>query len=91
MSQREKGYEAAMVTQLRTAQTAEEVFAVDNGGYYTPSQADLEANGFVASPDVSLSIVSADASYCLGASTPGTDRVMYVDSRDSVISTTPCD
>lgn len=90
LSQREKGYESATSSDLRNAAITLEMAAVDNNGSYSPTASGLEANGFVASPDVSVSVIGTDESYCLAASTAGTDRVMYLDSRTGLISTTPC-
>ena len=46
LRQREKGYKAAMKSDLKNMATAEESFATDNDGSYTIDVADLELEGF---------------------------------------------
>lgn len=92
LSQREKGYESTMSSELHSAAIAQESFAVDNNGnHYTRNQSDMEANGYVATPVTPVFILRADeTTFCLAAETQGTDRVMYYDSVTGDVSTTPC-
>jgi type IV pilus assembly protein PilA len=66
LNQREKGWEAQVESDLKNATTAAESFAVDNNGGYTNGAtamtfADLEAQGYNASPEVNLTVDSATA------------------------------
>jgi type IV pilus assembly protein PilA len=67
LSQRQKGWESNAKSDLRNAAVAQESYYTDNSAY-TGNTADLEAEGWNPSADVTLTISSADAtSYCMQA------------------------
>jgi type IV pilus assembly protein PilA len=70
LRQREKGYKAAMKSDLKNAATAQESYATDNNGSYTANKASLEGEGYTESDGVTLAVVSAatvDGGFCLSA------------------------
>jgi hypothetical protein len=75
---------------LRNAAAAEESFNVGHQTY-TSSMTDLRQAGYVATFDVTVSVISADTSgYCLvGSLKDGSDR-FYYSSADGETSTAPC-
>lgn len=67
LSQREKGWEANAKSDLRNAAVAQESYYTDNSAY-TADVADLTAEGFNQSSEITFSVESADADgYCMEA------------------------
>lgn len=70
LKQREKGWVGASESALKNAATSAESYATGagGGGYTGMDVADLEAEGYNATADVTLTVASADdAGYCLQA------------------------
>ena len=61
LKQREKGYKAAMKSDLKNSATAEESWATDHDGAYTNTLANLTGEGYNASPDVTVSVAHVNA------------------------------
>ncbi len=59
LRQREKGYKAALKADLKNAATAEESYATDNNGSYTNAVGTLTTEGYVATSDVTVTVVNA--------------------------------
>jgi type IV pilus assembly protein PilA len=79
LSQREKGYKAAMKSDLKNAAIALESFATDNEGSY--AGADLAAEGFRQTNNVTVTATTLTATgYCLDASHLLTAVVFRYDS-----------
>jgi type IV pilus assembly protein PilA len=78
LNQRQKAYDAAAKSNLRTAQTAEETYSTDNGGAYTTTLSDLTniEPALNNPPTVSISAPSGD-NYQLQATAAGSDPVTY--------------
>jgi type IV pilus assembly protein PilA len=54
LRQREKGWLAAVKSDVKNAATAEESYATDHDGTYTATKADLVTEGYNASTDVTV-------------------------------------
>jgi type IV pilus assembly protein PilA len=78
LNQRQKGYDAAIKSDLRNAATAEETYLTDNNAYsaQTPVASDLTGLGFKYSGTtnynggtqaIDVTVVGGNASYCLHA------------------------
>ena len=60
LKQREKGYKAAMKSDLKNSATAEESWATDNDGAYTSTMANLTGEGYNPSPDVTVTVAKVN-------------------------------
>jgi len=68
LRQREKGWDAAAKSALRSAATAQESYATENNGTYTTTEADLVTEGYNASTDVTAITFKAGlaaTAYCM--------------------------
>jgi hypothetical protein len=82
---------ASLKADLDNAATAEETYITDNPSGYTMSMAALTTEGFNASSDDQVSVVSASSgTYCLRGTSPGTPGTYYYDSASSTVSQIPC-
>jgi type IV pilus assembly protein PilA len=98
LNQRKKGWDAQAKSDLRNAATAQETYLTDNGTY-TNVVANLSANGFKKSADVTtFAVVSTRGtgapaagvdSYCMSATSKST-TTFYYDSAAGGLSTTAC-
>lgn len=90
LNQRQRGVDAQVKSDLRTAATEMELYRVDHEDYVAPSQAGRKVtigeDTFVASPDVTIegfldstSGVAA-GTYCLKGSSPKASSDFYYDS-----------
>jgi type IV pilus assembly protein PilA len=90
LSQRQKGWNSNMQSDLRNAAVAEESYFTANSAY-TGVIANLETEGFNPSTNVTLVVASADAAgYCINASYAGYGAVYHLDSDDGDPRTGPC-
>ena len=73
LAQRKKGWNGQVQSALKNAATAAESYATGaNGSYATMDLADLQTEGFKSASDVTVSVLSADAtSYCIEAEHTG--------------------
>ena len=85
LNQRQKAYDAAAKSNLRTAQTAEETYATDNGGAYTAADTSKGSSDPLVTIEPSLNnapfVVASGASssgYTLTAKALGSTPVTYV-------------
>jgi type IV pilus assembly protein PilA len=93
LSQRQKGWDAAVKSDLRNAATAEETYLTENS-LYTATIADLEAKGFKYSDggnysgDVAAITATFDAgnSYCLTATSKSTGVFAYDSSAGGFVA-----
>ena len=97
LNQRQKGWDAAVKSDLRNAATAEETYLTENN-VYSAVTADLQAAGLKLSDGSNYSggtaaitvTLPADAqSYCLAATSQST-RTFFYDSLDGGFTTTAC-
>jgi type IV pilus assembly protein PilA len=98
LRQREKGWDAAVKSDLRNGATAEETWLTDHGTY-TQAIADLQTAGFKPSadsnykPDFATSYtvpkMNAGSSYCIQA-TSASNNVFHYDSGAGGLGTGPC-
>ena len=70
LNQRQKAADSAAKSDLKNAATAQEAYAVDNGGAYTDTLAGLESAGFrksadVAEPTITLIGDGGTGGYCM--------------------------
>jgi len=100
LNQRQKGYDAAVKSDLRNAATAQETWLTDNDLYSveTPVAAELEGVGFKYSSAtnydagvqaISVAVVGGNQSYCLEATSAST-KVFHYDSATGGVGTGPC-
>jgi type IV pilus assembly protein PilA len=90
LRQREKGWNAASKSELRNAAVAQESFYTESDTY-TTTLADLEAEGFNASSDVTLTLTSGDtAGYCMSAVHVSGGDTWYLGSDGGEANTTGC-
>jgi type IV pilus assembly protein PilA len=67
LSQRKKGWEAASKSELRNAAVAQESYFTENASY-TNASGNLTTEGFNASSNVTLAVISASSTaYCMSA------------------------
>jgi type IV pilus assembly protein PilA len=99
LNQRQKGYDAAIKSDLRNAATAEETYLTDNNSYsaQTPVGSDLTTLGFKYSgttnysggtQSIAVKVTGGNGSYCLKA-TSASSKVFYYDSATGGLTTTP--
>jgi len=98
LRQREKGWDAAVKSDLRNAATAEETYLTDNGSY-TQDVTALESAGFKPSADsnyttsftTSFSVpkMSGGSSYCIQG-TSASSNVFHYDSSNGGLGTGAC-
>lgn len=90
LSQRQKGWNANMQSDLRNAAVAEESYFTGNSAY-TNVIANLELQGFNPSTNVTLAVASADAAgYCINATYAGYATTYHLDSADGDPQTGTC-
>jgi type IV pilus assembly protein PilA len=104
LKQREKGYKAAMKSDLKNASTAEESWATDNNGAYTSSvgivgtPGDLMNEGYNPSPDVKVTVAhtnsATNAQPCFilkaeHAKLPATTNFYYSSTSGSITTADP--
>jgi type IV pilus assembly protein PilA len=99
LNQRQKGWEAAVQSDLRNAATAQETYLTQNDSY-TSVVADLEAVGFKYSADknykdaatVKIDIVSANAGndYCMEATAAGDPGQIFSYSSPEGLTKSAC-
>ncbi|MFA5801811.1 MAG: type IV pilin protein [Thermoleophilia bacterium] len=90
LSQRQKGWNANMQSDLRNAAVAEESYFTDNAAY-TNVIANLELQGFNPSANVTLAVASADAAgYCINATYTGYATRYHLNSTDGDPRTGTC-
>ena len=79
LGQQEQAREGAQKSDLANAKVAVISFATNNDGTYPTSDADLAAEGFVASAGVDVEILTADEDgICLSATHTETDTTWYI-------------
>ena len=98
LSQRQKGWDAAVKSDLRNAATAEETYLTENS-VYTAADTDLTAKGFkysdagnyaVSPAKIAITLATpAGSSYCLTATSKSTN-VFYYNSATGGFTTTAC-
>lgn len=98
LNQRQKGWEAAVQSDLRNAATAQETFLTENATY-TSNIASLQSMGFKYSDGKnysggvqSIRVVSVDAgnSFCMEATAAGSNPVTYSYSSPSGLKKGAC-
>ena len=101
LNQRQKGYDAAIKSDLRNAATAEETYLTDNNAYssQTPVGSDLTALGFKYSgatnydsttgQQINVKVTGSNKSYCLDAKSASGKDFKY-DSANGGIGTGTC-
>ncbi len=97
LNQRQKGWDAAVKSDLRNAATSEETYLTDQSAY-TASTADLQAAGFKFSDGsnysggtaaITVTLPAGAQSYCLKA-TSQSATTFYYDSLNGGFTTTAC-
>jgi prepilin-type N-terminal cleavage/methylation domain-containing protein len=95
LSQRKKGYDAGVKSDMRNLATAEESYLTDNPSAYTTSSANVDSNGWkLTNPGTSqiwIVLDQADASrgYCIaGNDTRSTNAFVY-DSQNGGLQNAP--
>jgi type IV pilus assembly protein PilA len=92
LSQRDKGYQSAIKSDLRNAATAEESYATDNNGDYTATTTELDSQGLRHSDGVTVAAAlytvngNAKGAYCLTGTSSHTDKKFYRDSQNGTIT-----
>jgi type IV pilus assembly protein PilA len=93
LRQREKGYQAAIKSDIKSATTAEETYATESaGGIYTDYSSTATTNltnaGFHTSTDVVIAVKAypvtvggTNLAFCISGSHPGTAAKYYYDSQ----------
>jgi len=90
LSQRQKGWEANARSDLRNAAVAQESYYTDND-IYTTTEANLTAEGFNPSANVTMTYISANASgYCMSAVNDNGGATYYMDSDTGEPTTVAC-
>jgi type IV pilus assembly protein PilA len=98
LKQREKGYKAAMKSDLKNASTGEESWATDNDGAYTNSMTNVTGEGYNASPDVTVTVAhvnsATNAQPCFilkaaHAKLPSTTNFYYSSTSGSITTSDP--
>jgi type IV pilus assembly protein PilA len=91
LSQRKKGWEAASKSELRNAAVAQESYFTENASY-TATAGNLTTEGFNASSNVTLTVISANSTgYCMSAvHTSGGATYYLTNIGGAPQKTTPC-
>ena len=90
LSQREKGWNANIRSDLRNAAVAQESYYTDHDTY-TTTEANLTAEGFNPSADVTITYVVGSATrYCMSAVHSSGGDTFYIDSDNGEVTTTAC-
>ncbi len=93
LSQREKGWNANIRSDLRNAAVAQESYFTDHDSY-TTTQTDLTGEGFNPSANVTITYVvgssGANARYCMSAVHSSGGDTFYIDSNDGEVTTDAC-
>jgi len=93
LRQREKGWISQAESALKNAATAQESYLTTNGTY-TTDETLLVAEGYKATEDVTLDVVSIDTgkAYCMSATHANlpAGQIYYYDSDEGRPSTTAC-
>lgn len=90
LSQREKGWNANIRSDLRNAAVAQESYYTDHD-QYTQTEANLEAEGFNPSADVTITyVVGSTSRYCMSAVHSSGGDTFYIDSDDGEVTTDQC-
>jgi len=95
LRQREKGWLAAVKSDVKNAVTAEESYGTENDGTYTATLADLEAEGFNGSSDVTVTatVGNPPTSFTVcGSHAKLTSKFVHYDSAtgQTVVNGTAC-
>ncbi|HWH31485.1 MAG TPA: type IV pilin protein [Egibacteraceae bacterium] len=92
LNQREKGWDSAAKSDLKSAAIAQESYFTENNGY-AGTTALLNDEGFNGSNDVDLTFIgtaTGDSDYCMSAAHESSSTTWYLDSEDGVITTAAC-
>ena len=90
LSQREKGWNANIRSDLRNAAVAQESYFTDNDTY-TTTQTNLTAEGFNPSANVTITYVEGTPTrYCMSAVHSSGGGTFYIDSNNGEVTDTPC-
>ena len=88
LSQRQKGAEAAIKSDLKSLATAQETYFVDEGTYLADDESLTE---FTETEDVTVEMVYANAqTFCAKGTSTGTEAVWYYDSANGGLTETAC-
>ena len=90
LNQREKGYDASAKSNLKTAQTAEETYATDNGGNYTATASDLTTIEPALKNGPAVTPALQSGGYVLTATSQGANGVTYTLGVASGVITKTC-
>ena len=95
LRQREKGWLAAVKSDVKNAVTAEESYGTENDGTYTADLADLTAEGFNGSSEVTITPAVGDPATSFtvcGSHAKLTDKFVHYDSADgqTVVNNVAC-
>ena len=95
LRQREKGWQAAVKSDVKNAVTAQESYGTDNDGTFTDSMATLEAEGYNPSSGVTVvaSVDEAGTSFTLcGSHDKLSDKFVHYSSEsgETVVNGTAC-